>query len=266
MSTLELDKWYQAEKEKIQAEEKARKEAADAAEQQKLQEGYNAELQRQINFAQTIINNESLSLEARRQTLDQYDQSVRESTRYSEEERTAILAANAQARMQLDQAEGQSRAQTLGQVMNVMGQVSGLLGRQTAVGKATAIAQTTIDTYQSATAAFKSMAGIPIVGKIQAVIAAAAAIRNGMANVKRIMQVQVPNAGGVSMPSVPSGVPSVTAPAPMQAQPQVSTTRLDAASINAVGDATAGRAYVLDSDVRSASERNTRLNRAARLG
>lgn len=268
VSTVELERWFAAEKQKITDEEKAKKDAADTAEKEKQTAAYNEQIQRQINLSATIVGDHSLSLQQRRQLLDQYDNSVINSSRYTEEERTAILAANAQARIQLDGEESGARQQALTATASVMGQVAGVLGKHTAAGKAMAVAQTTIDTYQSATGAYKSLVNIPFVGPVLAPIAAGAAIVAGLANVRKILAVNVPNGGGVAMPSVPSApsIPSVTAAAPMQAMAQATTTRLDSDSINAVGNATSGRAYVLDSDVRSASERNTRLNRAARLG
>lgn len=55
-----------------------------------------------------------------------------------------------------------------------------------AVGKAAAIAQAMISTYQSATSAYAAMAGIPYVGPALGAAAAAAAIVAGLANVQQI--------------------------------------------------------------------------------
>jgi hypothetical protein len=55
-----------------------------------------------------------------------------------------------------------------------------------AIGKAAAIAQALIKTYQSATEAYAAMAGIPYVGPALGVAAAAAAIAAGLANVQAI--------------------------------------------------------------------------------
>lgn len=55
-----------------------------------------------------------------------------------------------------------------------------------AIGKAAAIAQTVIKTYQSATEAYASLAAIPYVGPELGAAAAAAAIAAGMANVAQI--------------------------------------------------------------------------------
>ncbi|WPK40875.1 tail length tape measure protein [Pseudomonas phage Knedl] len=55
-----------------------------------------------------------------------------------------------------------------------------------AIGKAAAIAQAVINTYQAATAAYAAMAGIPIVGPALGAAAAGAAIVAGLANVQAI--------------------------------------------------------------------------------
>ncbi|MCX8665986.1 tape measure protein, partial [Gilliamella sp. B2887] len=59
------------------------------------------------------------------------------------------------------------------------------------IGKAAAISQAIINTYQSATAAYASMAGIPYVGPALGAAAAAAAIAAGIANVQQIRSQQV---------------------------------------------------------------------------
>lgn len=60
---------------------------------------------------------------------------------------------------------------------------------QAAIGKAAAIAETSINTYKSATSAFSAMAGIPFVGPILGAIAAAAAIASGLAQIQQIRSV-----------------------------------------------------------------------------
>ncbi|AKI28787.1 tail length tape measure protein [Stenotrophomonas phage vB_SmaS-DLP_1] len=58
--------------------------------------------------------------------------------------------------------------------------------KMAAVGKAAAIAQAMINTYQSATSAYSAMASIPYVGPALGAAAAAAAIAAGLANVQQI--------------------------------------------------------------------------------
>lgn len=91
--------------------------------------------------------------------------------------------------------------------------LAGLAGEQTAAGKALAIAGTTINTYQAAMQAYLNgqMIGGPY-GIIAGVLAAAAAVATGIANVKRIVAVQIPGGKGSGSGSTPSGVSAPTAP------------------------------------------------------
>lgn len=76
---------------------------------------------------------------------------------------------------------------------DAFGALADIFGRESKVGKAAAIAQTTITTYQSATSAFNSLSGIPIVGPILGAVAAAAAVAAGIANVKKITSTKEPS-------------------------------------------------------------------------
>ncbi len=135
---------------------------------------------------------------------------------------------------------------------DALGQVSDILGKQTVAGKAFAIAQTTIDTYQSATSAYKSMAGIPIVGPALGVVAAAAAVAAGVANVKKILAVKVP--GKASGGSVSAGS---TITAPTLSAPQINSTMLNpnTAKVQDVRVTnqpdTPLRAYIVDKDLQT---------------
>lgn len=81
---------------------------------------------------------------------------------------------------------------------------SALLGEQTAIGKALAVTNATIDTYRAANAAYASLAGIPIVGPALGKAAAAAAIVSGAANVKRILSAGSSGSISASAPQLPS--------------------------------------------------------------
>lgn len=95
---------------------------------------------------------------------------------------------------------------TLNVAKNTFDSVAKLAKEGSTTQKALSIAATTIDTYQSATAAYKAMAGIPVVGPALGIAAAAAAVASGIANVKQILSVDAengetsgPNGSGVSV-------------------------------------------------------------------
>lgn len=75
---------------------------------------------------------------------------------------------------------------TLGSLSTLMQSAQGANEDLFAIGKGAAFAETIYNTYASATAAYKAMAGIPIVGPGLAIAAAAAAIASGLANAQRI--------------------------------------------------------------------------------
>ncbi|MFP5437477.1 MAG: hypothetical protein ACLGH8_06825 [Bacteroidia bacterium] len=74
------------------------------------------------------------------------------------------------------------------------GNLQTLLGKESAAGKAMAVAQATIDTYKSAVSAYSAMTGIPVVGPALGAIAAAAAVAAGIQNIKKITSTKAPKA------------------------------------------------------------------------
>ena len=88
-----------------------------------------------------------------------------------------------------------------------------IAGEETAVGKATAITAATIDTFQSAQASYKSLAGIPYVGPVLGAIAAAGAVAMGLKNIQAIRSASPAGASGGGGAS-PAASASASAPAP----------------------------------------------------
>jgi hypothetical protein len=124
------------------------------------------------------------------------------------DEYTKRISQSSKARRELDKAEKASAIEKTKLIGDALGQLSSIVGQDTVAGKAFAIAKATIDTYQSAVSAYKSLAGIPIIGPALGAIAAAAAVASGIATVKKIVAVQVPNApagAGPSLSTTPAG-------------------------------------------------------------
>jgi hypothetical protein len=138
--------------------------------------------------------------------------------------------------------------------------IGGLVDQNSAAGKAIAVTQAIINTYQGASKALAQ-------GGIFGPVAAAATIAAGLINVKKIVSTKVPSAkGNGSVPNMGGGSMSISA-APISpiAPIQNTVTQLDQSSINRMGSA-AGRAYVVESDITNQQEKIVRINRAARLG
>jgi hypothetical protein len=126
----------------------------------------------------------------------------------TQDEYTKRITASSKARRELDRVEKASAVEKTKLIGDALGQLSNIVGQDTIAGKAFAIAKATIDTYQSAVAAYKSLAGIPVIGPALGAIAAAAAVASGIATVKKIVAVQVPNApagSGPALQSTPAG-------------------------------------------------------------
>ena len=109
--------------------------------------------------------------------------------------------------------------QALGATADVLGSIVSLVGEGSKVGKAAAIAQTTISTYLGAQQAYASVVGTPVVGPVLAPIAAGVAIANGIKSIKKIVSTKIPGGGmsggsGITPPtfSTPTITTSGTAP------------------------------------------------------
>ena len=107
--------------------------------------------------------------------------------------------------------ENMTQEQKLNKVKNTAGEMSKILGEESAAGKAFAITQATIDTFQGANAAYSSMAKIPYVGPVLGTIAAGAAIVAGLANVKAILSAE---SGGAPPPATTPATTETQIPAP----------------------------------------------------
>jgi hypothetical protein len=138
--------------------------------------------------------------------------------------------------------------------------IGSLVDQNSAAGKAIAVTQAIINTYQGATKAIAQ-------GGIFGPVAAAATIAAGLISVRNIVSTKVPSAKGTgSVPNMGGGSMSISAaPISPSAPIQNTVTQLDQGTINQMGSA-AGRAYVVESDITNQQEKIIRINRAARLG
>lgn len=148
---------------------------------------------------------------------------------------------------------------------DAFGNLAAIAGEQSEVGKAAAIAQTTISTYQGAQESYKSLAGIPIVGPVLGGLAAAAAVAGGIAQVKAITAVKTPNFGGRK--TISNAPPRATS-AP---QPPAFNV-VGASETNQLAQAIGGqeqqpvKAYVVSNEVTNAQALDRNIVNSASLG
>jgi hypothetical protein len=157
----------------------------------------------------------------------------------------------AAGRIQIEKATQETK---LSIISDALGAVADAVGRESAAGKAFAVAQAVMNTYSAAN---KAMSAYPPPFSF---IAAGTTILAGLMNVKKIISTPLPGkAGGFS------GGASVSMSAPVAPQlPQAPTTNLSQQSINDIGNQSV-RAYVIESDVTSNQQRITAIRQRARF-
>jgi hypothetical protein len=224
------------------------------------------ELSKQSDQLLKGAENEELSFQERLAKIAEREALANQITFASQEEKTAFEKANADARIKIAEQEATAKNEQIMRGVAMLSQVSDLVGRETAAGKATAIAAATIDTYQAAWSAFKNAQKNPIsiLGPAYPYIAAGLAVAGGIANIRKIVAVQVPKGGGGG--GVPAGGGlSTTPPLAPQLTPQVTATAVNTAAVNQMGNQ-ATRAYVLNSDIQNNDQRNAYIDRNASIG
>jgi hypothetical protein len=227
----------------------------------------------------SVINNENLSYAARKEGIDNalalnkklFKEGKIDGEAYNKTEKEL-----GDARIEISKKEAAARAENLGKISSTLKNVAKAIGEHTVAGKAAAIAAVTIDTYMSATAAFKSLAGIPVVGPVLGAVAAAAAIVAGLKNVKAILAVKTPNIpAGSSEPGfvdIPS--PSMPSVGGGGALPDISgggapDTGGDGGGSRRAPSGGGGggsvRAYVIQTDISNAQQREQEIQNRARF-
>ena len=208
-----------------------------------------ADAKNTFNARQEAIVNEQLLLD------DSFNKKL-----ISEADYNAKTKALSDERTSIAEEEGKQRIDIANAIASSLGQLSDLVGKQTAVGKGLAVAQATINTFLGATEVIKQPSVLPEpIATITKVINVATIVASGIKSVKEILKVKVPNGGGGGGGSAPN--PESIAP-PLT--PQATTTMINQSQINDLSSATT-RAFVLESDVSGNQERIQRLNRASRI-
>ena len=203
-----------------------------------------------------------LSFQIQKDLVDQKDALLKDQYQknlITEKEFTEGIKANAAARIEIDKAEVNAKMENASKIAGLLGGLSNLVGKESAAGKAFAVAQATIDTYLSAQKAYQSMVGIPVAGPALAAVAAGVAIAGGLKNIREITRVKVPGGGGggISAPSI-----SATAPAVTSAVPTLGTSPVTALG-SMMQNQPPLRAYVVESEVTGSQKRVADIERRA---
>jgi hypothetical protein len=133
-------------------------------------------------------------------TEEEYQTARAEMLKRHGEEAAAIKAREEEAKTKIQKEQEAARRAALG---TALGDLSTLMNsgsrKMFEVGKAAAISQTVLSTYEGAQKAYSSLAGIPVVGPALGVAAAGAAIAAGVARVQSIRSQKF--GGGASTPT-----------------------------------------------------------------
>jgi len=164
----------------------------------------------------------------------------------------------AQSKIALAELEKQKTEEQTNMAMQSLDILSGLVDKNSIAGKAIAVAQSIINTYQGAS---KAIAQGGTFGPILAGVTIAA----GLLNVKKIVSTKIPSAKGSGDVGGGGSVPSISSAAPIQAQiPQAQMTQLNSSTINALGNQ-AIKAYVVETDVTTNQQRIKAIQQRARF-
>ena len=174
-----------------------------------------------------------------------------------------IEEAAAKKKVELAEWERNARVTAANDIGIALGALSDLIGKETAAGKALAIAQAVINTWLGVTEVLKQKSVLPEpFATISRIASITTVIASGLNAVKNIGKAKVPGSGSGSSASIGGG--SVAAPLQPRA-PGATNTLLDQQQLNQIGNAATVRAFVIETDVSSNQERIRRLNRAARI-
>jgi len=214
----------------------------------------NANLETQAKVDAQIALDEFM--EQSRQTNIANDAAIAEQEAALEAESVKKKAEADKSQIEIDNKTRKAKEENLAKVGNALSSFSELAGKETAAGKALAIASTLIQTYQSAQSSYASLAPIPIVGPALGVAAAGAAVYAGMKQIQNIKKTKVPNGGGGGGSAGGGGsVGAASIPAP-PTPPSFNVVGSSETSV--LGDAVAGqtnepvKAYVVSNDVTTA--------------
>lgn len=176
----------------------------------------------------------------------------------SDDQKNEALKANSEASEKItDQEYAAKRATILGYAQS-LAQFSDILGKETAAGKALAIASTLFSTYQGASDALKDET---IPNTFARVAAVGTVLATGFKQVKGIMSTQVPGGSGVSSPVMDTSVASAPS---FNVVGQGGTSQL--ASAIADQQAAPSRSYVVAQDVTTAQALERSIIDSASLG
>jgi len=197
---------------------------------------------------QAIVDNANAGTQAKIDAQIALDQ-------FTEQSRQTNLNRDKQisdAKIKISNAEEQAKKDNLDKTASVLENFSNIAGKETAAGKAFAVAAATINTYRGVSDALAATTVTPFETALKFANAAAIGI-SGIANVKKILSVKTPPVSGGS--ASPSGSPT---PAPLSVPPAFNIVGASGTNqlATAIGEQSQQpvQAFVVSSEVTTAQE------------
>ena len=234
---------------------------------EKLKEIDELEAQQETERLQAIVDNANAETQAKidaQITLDEFTEQSRQQNITRDKE---ISDARENIRQQDLAREKFIQQQKLQITANAFGQIADILGKNSAAGKAAAIAQSTINTYQGITSVWATPSTLPEpFATISKIASTATVLASGLSAVKSIKSQKLPQgARGGSISS--ASAPSVAAPQAQAPQfnivGQSSTDQL-AGAIGAQNNQPI-KAYVVSDDVTTAQQMDRSIIQGATI-
>lgn len=161
-------------------------------------EDMDAETERLSNHFNALFELDKANKDALQNSTDNALQRLLTSEQYAQAQRTANAEEESRIRQMIAEQEAQAKAQAFMYAAEAFSSASDLIGKETAAGKALAVASALISTYLSAQQAYLAAFNpVPTVASpFLGAAFAGVAVLSGLANVKNILAVKVPGQGG----------------------------------------------------------------------
>lgn len=208
---------------------------------------------------------EELSFQEQRDLIKEREAILLEDTTLTTEQKLALEKSYSDASVDIAKKESDAKQKALNAYAGALSDISGVLGQETQAGKGIAIASSLVNTYASIAGQLNAFSGVPVPGYAIAQAIATGVV--GLANVKKIASVKIPNSkgggGGAGAGSLPSAGGASQPPA---------FNIVGASDTNQLADAIGGQSqqpiqtYVVANDVTTAQSLQNNIVEGATIG
>jgi hypothetical protein len=256
----------------LYGEDTAALKEAQRTKEQELQDKFDEEDKAKLlkkqeeKVSQLELENEfdTMTFDEQREVLKQRRDAIKGDELLSTEQKNELLKQYSDASVAITDAEFEAKQTAMMGYASALSDVSGIIGKETAAGKAMAVAASLISTYSSIAGQLQAFSKVPVPGYAIAQAIATGAV--GLANVKKIISTKVPKSsggGGASAPSVGGAAATPQAPS-FNIVGATETSQL----AEAVGSQTQQpiQAYVVANDVTTAQSLENNIVEGATIG